>query len=394
MGMSDDTGLTDAAPRRAIGDDERPAVRAEVDAATLDGEVVVYNAGDGRVHQLDRLGSLLWDLLDGSATVRELVDDVADAFGAPRDDVDRDVKAFVAELDHYGLLEGSEAAEPHPSQAIDDETWIIEAPSPCAPSADLLPWGAVVAVEVGSRWAGVRLPSPEVAERFQAVWTRPTRLQPDAPPSVHLLPAEDSSRLHRMHRNGCLTASTGDPRRLVITAARHLAATLPAPLGTARFQTLAVVRDGVATLLPSLLDERLLHHQRRLREHGFLVTDAPASLLDLDTGELVVAPDDLLDPDELDGLAAAFGHTRRVEPVVEPGRYRVDRWFFLDVFGPERSPLPTSDAVRYALSAAREPAQPILEALTRLLGSIRTERINPSYDGSTVDILLDRVGPA
>lgn len=394
--MSDDNGLSEltdliaSEERRPVADDERPQARMDVDAVVLDGEVIVYNADDGRVHQLDRMGSLLWEFLDGTATVAELVGDVAAAFDQPENEVEASVKRFIADLDYFGLLVGSEPVDPHPSQAIDVETWIIEAPSPCAPSADLLPWGGVVAVAVGDRWAGVRLPSPAVAEAFQQVWTAETRLQPDAPPSVHLLPGEDASQFHRMHRNGCLTAVSADPQRLFITAARHLAVTLPAPEGTARFQTLAVVRDGVATMVPSLIDERLLHHQRRLRELGVLATDSPASLVDLAAGELVVAPDELLDLDALPELAAAFGHRRREEPVVPPGRYPIDRWFFLDVFGPEREPLPLNNSVRYALAAAREPGRPILQALHRLLGSIRTERINPSYEGSTVDILLDR----
>lgn len=378
-------------PRRAITDDEQPAVIDGLEAVDLDGEIVVFNPTNGQVHQLDRIGSLLWDFLDGTATVAELVDDVAAAFSAPRAAVDADVKAFLAELDFGGLLVGSaHIGEADPVEEPPGP-WLADPPFPCAGSADSLPWGAVLAVGVGDRWAGVRLPSAEHAEALAAAWRQDAREDPDAPPNAHLLVAEDRGSFHRLHRHGCLTAVSADPRRILTALARHLGASRPTPPDLARFDVLAVVRDGEATLVPKLLDERLLHHRRRLEEAGVVATDLPHSYLDLRAGELVVPPDDLLDLEAAPTVLDLLGPARRVEPIVEPGRYPIARWLFLDLFSDdEMAELPPPTALRYAVAASRQPDGSSLAALRALIPRLVVQRVNPSYEGSTVDILLQR----
>jgi hypothetical protein len=84
--------------------DRRPRPIPDVWAVELDGELVVYNPLDGAVHEMDRLGSLVWPFLDGEATVGELVGDLADAFEIPAEAVRADLAEFLGRLDIAGLL--------------------------------------------------------------------------------------------------------------------------------------------------------------------------------------------------------------------------------------------------------------------------------------------------
>ena len=86
----------------------RPA--AGVVALPLDDELLLLDPRTDGVHQLDRLGAVIWSVLDGEATVDELVDDLADVFAAPADTVRHDLGELLAALRTAGALDGSEPA--------------------------------------------------------------------------------------------------------------------------------------------------------------------------------------------------------------------------------------------------------------------------------------------
>ncbi len=88
----------------------RPRVREDLTVVELDGEAVIYDERSGELHHLNPSATLVFGLLDGTATVRELAAEVADAFGVPADQVESEIRALIRRLRSLGLMNGR--AEP------------------------------------------------------------------------------------------------------------------------------------------------------------------------------------------------------------------------------------------------------------------------------------------
>ncbi len=89
----------------------RPTVTVQT-VAEPDGEVtLLVDEGSGATVSVDELSALVWSLLDGTSSLREIVVDLAGAFGTPADRVGADVVALFRALGRSGLLAGY-AAEP------------------------------------------------------------------------------------------------------------------------------------------------------------------------------------------------------------------------------------------------------------------------------------------
>jgi PqqD family protein of HPr-rel-A system len=88
----------------------RPKVRADLTVVELDGEAVIYDEASGELHHLNPSATLIFDLLDGTATMRELAGDVADAFGLPAEEVESQIRILVRRFRTLGLLNGATAS--------------------------------------------------------------------------------------------------------------------------------------------------------------------------------------------------------------------------------------------------------------------------------------------
>lgn len=88
-------------------DDSAPTVRSDLVTALIDDELVIFDPVGSTVHQLDRLGSVIWQLLDGSSTVAALVAELADGFDVAPSQVRADLAALLQKLDSEHLLVGS-----------------------------------------------------------------------------------------------------------------------------------------------------------------------------------------------------------------------------------------------------------------------------------------------
>lgn len=71
----------------------------------IQGESVVWNAEEDTLHRLDSMATLVFQLCDGSATLRVTVSDLAGAFGRTADTLEEDV------LDCAGRLLASRLVE-------------------------------------------------------------------------------------------------------------------------------------------------------------------------------------------------------------------------------------------------------------------------------------------
>lgn len=83
----------------------RPA--AGLVSTDIDGETLLIDPRTDRVYQLDRVGSVIWSVLDGEASVDELVDDLADVFETNPDAVRHDLGEMLLALRAAGVLEGT-----------------------------------------------------------------------------------------------------------------------------------------------------------------------------------------------------------------------------------------------------------------------------------------------
>lgn len=107
-----------------------PRPIAGVARVELDGEVVlgVQQGSSLQTFCLNRMGGLIWECFDGSATLDELIDDLSDVFAADREVVAHDVLDLAQKLGILGLLDGVALIIPE---------W--EAPSGLAIGEDLPP---------------------------------------------------------------------------------------------------------------------------------------------------------------------------------------------------------------------------------------------------------------
>lgn len=98
------------------GDDPRfddgsaPAPGPWVATIELDGEAVLFDERSGSLHLLDPVATLVWNRLDGAATLADLATDFSTTFAADRSRVRDDLMTFVCQLDGQHLLEGDAPA--------------------------------------------------------------------------------------------------------------------------------------------------------------------------------------------------------------------------------------------------------------------------------------------
>lgn len=85
---------------------------ADVIFRDLEGEAVLLDLASGRYFGLNPVGTRVWTLLDGGATVDGVVGAISAEFEADPDEVTRDVDELLAELMARGLLIAERADTP------------------------------------------------------------------------------------------------------------------------------------------------------------------------------------------------------------------------------------------------------------------------------------------
>ena len=93
---------------RPLAHDFVPAIRAGVAQRRIDTEAVVWSELRGQPSYLDPIATVLMDVVDGLATIDELIEDVHDALGVDRYTARRQVTRSIDLFDSAGILETSE----------------------------------------------------------------------------------------------------------------------------------------------------------------------------------------------------------------------------------------------------------------------------------------------
>ena len=84
-----------------------PRIADSVAWAEVDEEIVAYEATTRRVHVLGGTAAIAWGGMDGRTSLRELVHDLTEAFGADPKEVRTDVLELARDLARKRLVAGS-----------------------------------------------------------------------------------------------------------------------------------------------------------------------------------------------------------------------------------------------------------------------------------------------
>ncbi len=106
-----------------------PRFRNEVAFVPVADEALLYVEATGELHQLDAIGALTCQVFDGTTSIEAAAAQLADAFGAPRQQVQADVLAFAERLGGYGLLEGVTADDAVEHDDGPSDTEVADAPT-------------------------------------------------------------------------------------------------------------------------------------------------------------------------------------------------------------------------------------------------------------------------
>lgn len=66
---------------------------------------IAVDAASGEAHALTAVATAVFERCDGTMSAGQIVDEIVDIFDAPREDVERDVIAFLDDLADRGLID-------------------------------------------------------------------------------------------------------------------------------------------------------------------------------------------------------------------------------------------------------------------------------------------------
>ena len=73
----------------------------------IQGQAVIVVPARRELHQLDEVGTFLWNALRESRALDDLIEAVCEEFDVERDRAEKDVRTFVRSLEEKGLLAAS-----------------------------------------------------------------------------------------------------------------------------------------------------------------------------------------------------------------------------------------------------------------------------------------------
>lgn len=86
---------------------QNPKRRSDINYRTIDGETVILNRAEGRLHQLNPTASFIWDCCDGNSNIVEIIDRLAGAYEVEPSTARKDVEEVLLKLRKSKLLEAS-----------------------------------------------------------------------------------------------------------------------------------------------------------------------------------------------------------------------------------------------------------------------------------------------
>jgi len=83
---------------------DAPRRRDDLTVAEIDGETVIYDPRDATVHHLNSSATIVWSCCDGTSSVADIIDDIAQAFGLAVADIADQIHTALSAFEDSGLL--------------------------------------------------------------------------------------------------------------------------------------------------------------------------------------------------------------------------------------------------------------------------------------------------
>ena len=93
------------AQNQSLVDEPRPKRREDLNYRTIDGETLILNRQEGRLHQLNPTASFIWDCCDGNSNLADIVGRLAGAYEVDPNTARKDVEEVISNLRSSNLLE-------------------------------------------------------------------------------------------------------------------------------------------------------------------------------------------------------------------------------------------------------------------------------------------------
>jgi hypothetical protein len=95
----------------ALGPQTPPRRHPDAASRIYDGEAFIVLPHHHSYKILNKVGSRVWDLIDGTRTAGGIADVIAEEYDVPRDTALKDVNDFVGELEANGMLAPRDAGK-------------------------------------------------------------------------------------------------------------------------------------------------------------------------------------------------------------------------------------------------------------------------------------------
>jgi len=93
----------------------------EVASKVIDGEAIIINLANGVYYSMDKVGALVWDLLQAGHTLEEVIVGVTCRYDVTREQAESNVRDLVQELVQENLVVSTENGAAAPAQAMEHQ---------------------------------------------------------------------------------------------------------------------------------------------------------------------------------------------------------------------------------------------------------------------------------
>ncbi len=303
----------------------RPRRRTGVMLVRIGSDGLLYDSASVRVHRLNPTALLVWECCDGTASLDEIIGEIAEQFGETTESIGSAVLALVEDLAGNGLLAVTSDVET-PRTATVTAASPHHSPGPLGqPLRRLGPYAALdlrftiechdskaIAAEIERALDSMAVPPPGAGPTDDAtmiVWS-------DGVGGWNL--DDETGRLNASDQSVITDFLLWQVTRLAVErSSRYLIV-----------HASAVARDGIAVAFPAQANSGKSTLATILVEAGYDYLTDEATAIDLDTGELVAYPKPItLDPGsqrllahlDPDGLAGESSKWRIAPTDVRPG---------------------------------------------------------------------------
>lgn len=85
-----------------------PIKNIRVATRTIDGEAVVVSSDDATLHSLNEVGTIIWEMADGSTSTEDMAQSLCNRFEVGLEQALNDIEEFCGELEKKKILNISE----------------------------------------------------------------------------------------------------------------------------------------------------------------------------------------------------------------------------------------------------------------------------------------------